>query len=255
MANLLRRIHERLGIKYRVDRWRHYVRRFGVRGAMMTHRRIWKKDGGEQQIVIPGFAHSVTTRAGTADASTLEKIFVWNGYDLDYPEDVRTVIDAGANIGLSAVFFASRFPGATIVAIEPNLANYELLRRNTAAYPSVIPLHAALWSEDTQLGLTNPSDRVDSYRYDRETSTESVAAFGVPSLMKRFDLAQIDVLKVDIEGGERDVFAGRPDWVNRVRMFVIELHGDEARQAFAAATADLDAVRYRHGEDEVVRIR
>jgi hypothetical protein len=38
-------------------------------------------------------------------------------------------------------------------------------------------------------------------------------------------------------------------------MFIIELHGDDAREAFTAATSSLDAVRYRHGEDEIVKVR
>ena len=255
MRNLLRSINRRLGVKYHFDRCKHYVRRFGLRGAIATRHRIWSKNGGLQSIAIPGIQHRIAFRAGTADASTLEKIFVWNDYDLDYPAGVKTVIDAGANIGLSAVFFAKRFPEATIVAIEPNGPNFELLQRNAANYPQVIPLHAALWNEDTTLGLSNPGDRVDSYRYSSDAALESVQALSLPSVLERFGISHVDVLKIDIEGAEAQVFAGRPEWVGRVGMFVIELHGDEARETFAAATSSLDAVRYHHGEDEIVRVR
>jgi FkbM family methyltransferase len=255
VLELLRSIHRKLGIKYRIDRCIRYVQRFGVRGAMATHRRIWSAGNGIETIAIPGLPHPVAVRAGTADASTLEKIFVWNGYDLDYPDDVRIVIDAGANIGLSAVFFATRFPQATIVAIEPEPGNQDLLRRNTAQYPQVIPLHAALWSEDTILGLSNPQDHVDSYRYTAEASHAQVQAFSVPSVLAKFGFAAADVMKIDIEGAEAAVFDGRPEWVGRVGMFIIELHGDDARRKFTEATAALPAVRYRHGEDEVVRVQ
>jgi len=255
MLDVLRAIHRKLGIKYRLDRCIHYVRRFGVTGAIATHRRIWSKKNGLQEIAVPGLAHPVSLRCGTADASTFEKIFVWNDYDLDYPAGVKRVIDAGANIGLSAVYFATRFPEAKVVAIEPQSENYALLQRNTKHYPRVIPLHAALWSDDTTLGLSNPDDRVDSYQYSRDAAVETVPAFNMTSVLARFDMPRVDLLKIDIEGAEREVFAAKPDWVRRVGMFIIELHGSEAREAFVTATSPLDAIRYRHGEDEIVKVR
>jgi FkbM family methyltransferase len=255
MPNLLRTIHRTLGIKYRVDRCIHYVKRFGVRGAIAAHRRIWSKTGGVREVEIPGLPYPVSMRPGTADASTLEKIFVWNDYELDYPEDVKTVVDAGANIGLSAVFFALRFPQATVVAIEPESENFRLLQLNTRHYPQVLPLRAALWSEDTELGLSNPDDRVDSYQYRPDATQQTVSAFALPSILARFRFSNADVLKIDIEGGETNVFAVKPGWVDRVRMFIIELHSPEARAAFTGATAALNATRYRHGEDEIVKVR
>lgn len=255
MLDALRAFHRKLGIKYRVDRCIHYVRRFGVAGAMATYRRIWSKKNGLQDITVPGLPHPVSLRCGTADASTFEKIFVWNDYDLDYPSGVKTVIDAGANIGLSAVYFATRFPNAKVVAIEPQGENFRLLERNTRHYSQVLPLHAALWSDDTTLGLSNPNDRVDSYQYHPDAASETVPAFNLTSVLSRFEMTRVDVLKIDIEGAETEVFARQPAWVGRVGMFIIELHGAEARDAFTAATSSLDAMRYRHGEDEIVKVR
>jgi FkbM family methyltransferase len=249
---LLQSIHRRLGLKYRLETCVRYVRHFGLRGAIATYRRIWTAGGALCEIVVPGLRHPIAVRSGTADASTLEKIFVWDEYDLDYPPGVHTIIDAGANIGLSAVFFATRFPNARVIAVEPEAANYRLLERNAAPYPQVTPLRAALWSNDMQVSLSNPSDRVDSYRFSASAEGASVQAFSIPSLLTRFGIAAVDVLKIDIEGAETEVFAGSPQWVDRVRMFVVELHGPEARQTFVAATAPLRARRYKHGENEIV---
>jgi FkbM family methyltransferase len=246
----VRSLHRKLGIKYQIDRHLRYVRRLGF-GALKTRRSIWSRDG-VLDISVPGVAHPVTLRAGSADASTFEHIFVWTDYDLDYPAGVRTIIDAGANIGLSAVFFATRFPDATIIAIEPEANNFQLLRKNTAPYPRVIPLQAALWSSDTTLGLSNPSDRVDSYRFDASAPGDTVQAFSLPSILRKFAIAAVDVLKMDIEGGESAVFAASEEWIDRVRMFIVELHGDDARATFENATSKLLAVRYRHGENDIV---
>ncbi|GJP66952.1 hypothetical protein CLOP_g23817 [Closterium sp. NIES-67] len=64
------------------------------------------------------------------------------------------ILDAGANIGLASLVFAMRFPDALIVALEPARDNFELLQRNVKHLPQILPVNAALWSEDTQIAVT-----------------------------------------------------------------------------------------------------
>ena len=71
---------------------------------------------------IPGYDFPVLVRPCTADVSTFKKIFVWRGYDLHYPFQPRVILDAGANIGLSSIWFARRFPDARVIAVEPETA-------------------------------------------------------------------------------------------------------------------------------------
>ena len=206
------------------------------------------------EVHVPGIRHPMIVRSGTADASTFEHIFIWNDYDLAYPDDVASIVDAGANTGLAAIFFANRFPRAKIISIEPEAENFELLRQNAAAYPNIVPVRAALWSEDTVLGLSNPDARVDSFQFDTTATQQKVEALSIPSILERFGLAQIDLLKVDIEGGETAVFEAAPAWVGQVGMFVVELHGLAAEKSFTTATASLHARRWRHGENHIVAV-
>jgi hypothetical protein len=104
------------------------------------------------------------------------------------------------------------------------------------------------------LQLSNPGDRVDSYRFGPGSAGSTVAAFSVPSILNRFGLAGADVLKIDIEGGEVAVFGASDGWIDRVRMFVVELHGNEAIATFTAATSRLRGKRYRRGENEIVLV-
>ena len=69
------------------------------------------------------------------------------------------IIDAGANVGLSAVFYANRFPNARIIAIEPEPSNYEMLKRNVVPYSNVTPVQAALWKENGPLRLFDTGGR------------------------------------------------------------------------------------------------
>ena len=249
---MIRELHAALGLKYRFDRARWWVRRFGFRRAIAERRRMSLSADTPIEVQVPGLAHPVAIRAGTADVSTFEHIFVWNDYDLAFPAVVRTIIDAGANTGLAAVFFANRFPEAKIISIEPEAENFEILRRNTAPYPNIVALHAALWGEDTFLGIANPDARVDSYRFEVGAGQQRVEAFSVQSILQRYGLHRIDILKIDIEGGETAVFESKPPWIRQVGMFVIELHNTDAEIAFSDATASLRARRWRHGENTIV---
>lgn len=254
MIATFRRIHNALGLKYRVDHTLGWVRRFGILRAFAEHRRMNAGAAAPIEVSVPGIAHPVAVRAGTADVSTFEHIFVWNDYDLAYPPAVRTIIDAGANTGLASVYFANRFPDAKIISIEPEAANFALLQRNAAPYPNVMPLRAALWNEDALLGLSNPDARVDSYRFDAGSAQHKVEALSIPSIFRRFGMQRVDLLKIDIEGGEATVFAAEPTWVWHVGMFVIELHGPDAERAFTSATSSLPARRWRRGENHVVAV-
>src|SRR5262249_17334544 len=59
-------------------------------------------------------------------------------------EKVRVVLDCGGNIGITALYFAARYPAANIFSIEPDEANFELLKRNTEAEPRIIAIRGAI---------------------------------------------------------------------------------------------------------------
>ena len=49
---------------------------------------------------------------------------------------------------LAALWFAERFPGARIFAVEPAAENFQILRRNASHYASIMSINAAVWIED-----------------------------------------------------------------------------------------------------------
>lgn len=63
-----------------------------------------------------------------------------------------------------------------------------------------------------------------------------VESFDVPSLIALGGGGPVDVLKVDIEGSEAEVFSNNPDkWLPSVKNIVIELHGPECERSFENA--------------------
>jgi FkbM family methyltransferase len=136
-----------------------------------------------------------------------------------------------ANVGLSAIFFANLFPEARIIALEPESSNFEMLAANVAPYPKITPLRAALWHENKRISLVDPG--LGKWGFITHDETESafagtpnglVQALTLDRLMDDYGLDHIDLLKLDIEGAEREVFDTPGAWIDRVDAILVELH-------------------------------
>jgi FkbM family methyltransferase len=149
------------------------------------------------------------------------------------PEQVYCIVECGANIGITSLLFASRYPNATIYSIEPHPSNFALLKRNVSNESRIVPINAAV------VGLARPSVHLSADRpaWGNSLNTNNVGfevpAITISEMCKIHDLSRLDLLKVDIEGAEREVFANA-EFLPRVRLGVIELHGDYTFQQFAA---------------------
>src|SRR3989344_5879030 len=85
---------------------------------------------GEMQVRIKKITHPLILRPGTSDVPLLYHIFVEGEYNIQPKTEPSFIIDAGANVGFTAVYFANRFPKARIIAIEPEESSFNLLKRN-----------------------------------------------------------------------------------------------------------------------------
>jgi FkbM family methyltransferase len=187
-------------------------------------------------------------RAGTSDESVIRQILVQRDYDvsnLSRAADVCSaycralkvgrqplIIDAGANIGASTLYLADSWPEARVIAIEPDRDNLELLCSNTSGFPQVTCLHAALAAQSGEMLLvdpgqghwgmrTLPTDKVLAGAIVRDR----IPAVGMQDLLRRYSSPCSPFLcKIDIEGGEKDLFADMTGWIDLFPLLVIELH-------------------------------
>jgi len=211
---------------------RSYRRRYGqVRGFLLwfhLHRHLWVHRGVLHKMHVPCLKYPIFLRAQTSDVIVFNQIFIDGELDFEVPNLPSSIVDAGANIGLASVYFASRFPNARIIALEVEKSNFELLTRNTSLYPNITCLQKALWSGQKQLSIVNPTDEPWTFRVSEavsENAALSVMSIGVTDMMQEFDHQQIDLLKIDIEGAEREIFQnGMDHWIDRVGMIAVELH-------------------------------
>jgi len=216
--------------------------------------------GGVLDIEWSGYPAPFRVRLGGTDLITLGHVIGDSGYDLPYdPGSPRWIIDVGANAGYSAVYFAHKFPSATVVAIEPDPGNFDLLVHHADSYPNIEPLRAALWTADGTVDLVDPGRGSWGLRADDETEAVEVTqvpAITMNTLLDRFGIGRVDLLKVDIEGGEKKVFAEAGQWISRVDQIAIELHDrfiPGCTATFDAATEDFTRRTSRAAETFVAR--
>jgi FkbM family methyltransferase len=198
---------------------------FGCRGVVLTstNRLVgWPK---EIKTSCHGACHPVHLRLRTSDVSVYSDILLRDAYELELRDfQPRTIVDVGANVGLASVYFANRYPSAKIIALEPEPSNFAVLVKNVAPYRTITSVNAALWKEDTQVHVGVESDDAGKWAFKVVPAGGSqVRGVTMQTLMRETGLGSIDLLKVDIEGGEKEVFESC-DWLQSVKVMIIELH-------------------------------
>lgn len=205
---------------------------------------------------VPGVRTPLWLRPRDRDYSVLYQIFDARECDVPLPSAPGAIIDGGAHVGYATLFFANRYPGSRILAVEPAREHLALLRANTSAYPKVEVVPAAIWSHTTELALVDPREGSWALRVQEAPAetTVRVPAVTISTLIDRLGVETVDVLKLDIEGAEREVFTrGVREWLPRIRTLIIETHGEECRKAVLAAFAGERVALSERGEKLVVQ--
>ena len=232
-----------------------YFRLFGVSGVLWAAKARLLRRPIEIAAVAPDTKHPVHLRLTTSDISVFRQVLVTREYDSPFHFSPRTIIDAGANIGLTSVFYANRYPNATIIAIEPESTNFKMLKKNTAPYSNITAIRAALWKHNGEINLVDPDARDYGYQ-TLETpeiapgykGREIVPAMTLDRIMADLNIQRVDILKMDIEGSEKGVFENSTAWIDRVETIAVEFHDQFrvgcARSVYMAAK-DFDCESHR----------
>jgi FkbM family methyltransferase len=174
-----------------------------------------------------------TIRECGSDMTTVQEILFDRVYGPlgDQLDHCRTIIDLGANIGLASLHFSIMFPESRILAVEPEKSNFDLLERNLGALVRAgrcRTLRAAAWNTDGTVGI-EPHEGNFFWGFHVNPApnpVEQVSALSMNSILSRSGFDTVDLLKIDVEGAEVEIFQGDLSWVPRVRAMAIEFHGD-----------------------------
>jgi FkbM family methyltransferase len=157
--------------------------------------------------------HQVHLRIDTSDFCAYRDVLIFRSksYDPGIPGfSPNIIVDAGAHIGMASVLFALKYPTARIIAVEPEPSNFAVLIRNTAPYKTITPIRAALWREDGEVTLGASNAHPKGAFQVVENGQQRVRAITLGTLMRETGMDSIDLLKVDIEGAEVEVFESCP---------------------------------------------
>ncbi len=182
-----------------------------------------------QFVTISGTSIPFAFRPKSSDPGIMQQIF----HNMDYAFNVpnfhpKLILDCGGNIGCAAVFFSNVYPNAQIYSIEPEKMNFKILTYNTIFYDNIHCINSALWDKETFIRIADETVAANAYM-TVETTPDDPQAFKtitVSKILAESGFDEIDLLKIDIEGAEKEVF-GAPDvdeWLSKVKVLVIELH-------------------------------
>ena len=200
-----------------------YLKNWGIAG-MIAFLKV--EITGNSSISIKGVSHALHLRKGTSDREVFHEVFLFRSYDLAW-EDPKIIVDGGGNIGLTSIFFAEKFKNATIFSVEPSDSNFQILEKNIKNYNSIIPIHSALWNKDAYLKVKNKDEAPWAINVEEcpADHPDAFQAISIATLMKEKGIDYIDILKLDIEAAERELFSDNYDyWITRTKCILIELH-------------------------------
>jgi FkbM family methyltransferase len=152
-----------------------------------------------------------------------EEIFDQEIYKFNCDHSTPYIIDCGANIGLSIIYFKQLFPAAEIIGFEPDSKIFRVLQENVESFhlSKVNLLNQACWNEETTLVFY--SQGADGGRRARTGDKENLTQ--VQSIrLRNFINRRVDLLKMDIEGAENEVLSDIEDLLGNVERIFVEYH-------------------------------
>lgn len=243
---------------------------YQVQTFIQGYRGVIKKEGHDPMVhlELEGRPWSFAIRKNTSDAAVFLQVFKVQEYQplvsliqsfKGIP--IKTIIDAGANVGFTSIYFLTKFPNARIIAVEADPENMEALKVNFAnnKVTDFVALQKALWKSSAEVELTNSfrdhrewSRQVSEVTGEPATSAHKLTGISLSDLMQLHGIDEIDILKIDIEGSEKEVFSDRAQSITilkRVKFIVVELHDEvEFKNEFEDILRSVDFVFTYFGE-------
>lgn len=205
------------------------------------------------------FRNKLYLREKQSDPYIFEQVFSEQQYNFHHPRpnEVEWIIDAGANIGLAAIYFTTKYPNAKIISIEPNENNFQQLKKNTINYDNIICIQGALWHKEEMLRIANSEELSAGFimepKSNLETDNNLIPSKTINQLMEDFGIKKISILKLDIEGSEREIFEfNYYPWIEKTECIISELHDwikPGTSQVFFKTMSNFDWVTYIKGEN------
>ncbi len=169
---------------------------------------------------------SFAYRRNRGDIQSIREVLINGVYRLPAGSRPRSVVDLGANIGLTSLWLCANYPVEKVVAVEPLPANAAMVRSNLAANDVQFELlEAATGPVPGEVRFATQEDSNAGFVGDGNLVVPMVS---MDQILERIG-GHVDLLKMDIEGGEQALIVdGDVDWLDAIDVLIAELHPDVA---------------------------
>ncbi len=231
LRRALAAVGRRLGYRARYRSRRDWLTSYYDALVRARPRWPWPGSGGLVAVGLRPLEAPLYLRLGSTDWFVAEEVFLREVYAVvrgAAPADTRTILDLGANVGLTLALWHSWWPQARMVAVEPDEDNLRVLARNVAPFAAQVQaVRACAVGAAREVQLDRRAGQA-AYRLADTGTTAGATLPGrtVADILQTQAIDELDLLKCDIEGAEREVFAACAAWIGRVRCMVIEVHDD-----------------------------
>lgn len=193
---------------------------------------LWREEHERVRLKrLPRYTPTTTEFRGKpmaiVDACTylagVREIFDEGIYEFRAGRENPLILDCGANIGLSVLYFKARYPGARIVAFEPDPRIFRTLQANVASFglDRIELRQAAIWMENGSVEFKPEGG------FSGRIQSGSEGLVSVPAVrLKDWLREPVDFLKIDIEGAETDVLHDCAEDLGCVERMFIEYHSE-----------------------------
>jgi FkbM family methyltransferase len=212
-----------------------------------------KPRGSLLTLNIPGEVQPIYVRSSTPDVGTFEHVFVWDDYNVELPLSPVTILDLGANIGLASRWYANKYPEAIIIAIEPDSENFKVLNANCPEAAGYHCIRAAVGAQDGFGACENPQALSHSFRFSTSEVATDLPIKSIKTILVDADLNGFDLIKMDIEGAEEQLFADNAslrEWLPNTKVLAVEIHTSRARQLIIDAMPLSEWSHLQRGETD-----
>lgn len=225
-----------------------YIKCFGVYKGIQL---IFKIEGISSRPIksdkilkyfLPNYDTPIYLRKCISDHSIFWQCLVKNQYEFKhFPQSQRLlseykelidsgqrplIIDCGGNIGLSAFWYANRFPEARIYVIEPDQKNLEVLKLNLTCFGDrVVILRGGIWNKEGALRIVNPESGSAAFRVEfvEEITSDNIRCYTINEICALENVKKPFIVKLDIEGSQKDLFKDNTEWIKNTNLITLEL--------------------------------
>jgi FkbM family methyltransferase len=198
------------------------------------------RKNGFVEFLYPKTNNRISLKQNSSDSKVFEQILIQEEYKPvielinKYNLPMQVMIDAGANVGFTTLYFKNHFSNLKIISLEPSLTVFERLKRNIQinSFKNIILYQKGLWSKSARLKADRTFRDGEDWAFRiveaKESEDADIETLSINDIIYENGIDKIDFLKIDIEGSEKEVFndLNSLNWLNLVQLLAIEIHDE-----------------------------